>query len=350
MVVRNECTQEPRDSLYSHRSRDTRRVHYRHAAVASALLFGAACALNARPTLEPGTTLRMAELWNDDVRVESRDLYYGAGGRRLAPPADPHVRFVERDTRGASPGYDVRDANGMLWDVKLGPEARIEVVASRLLWAVGFHQPPTYYVPRWTLEGGPQPGPQEGGRFRPHRPEWRRADRWAWDRNPFVGTRELRGLFVLMVILNNWDLKASQNAIYETGVSTRVRRQYVVQDLGASLGRTRWWIPGTKGDIEGFSSEPFVTGVHDGIVDFHYRGAWRHPHLDDDVTPADVRWICGLLQRLSDRQWRDAFRAAGFEPDLASRFIDELRARVREGASISAADARTGSGRHRSSR
>ena len=32
------------------------------------------------------------------------------------------------------------------WSLKLGPEAQSEVVASRLLWAIGFHQPPTYWL------------------------------------------------------------------------------------------------------------------------------------------------------------------------------------------------------------
>ena len=67
--------------------------------------------------------------------------------------------------------------------------------------------------------------------------------RWAWDRNPFVGTREMRGLFVMMVIVSNWDFKTSQNAVYEWSQSGR-GRQYIVQDLGASLGRTSWLIPG----------------------------------------------------------------------------------------------------------
>jgi len=325
--------------MYSRRSQTPSTLHGRHALAAVLVITAqSACALNARPTLDIGMTPRMAELWDEGVPVESRNLFDGPGGRELTPPLDPHMRFVATDSRGASPGYDVRDARGRDWDVKLGPEAQIEVVASRLLWAVGFHQLPTYYVPHWTLDGGPRPGPQAGGRFRPKQPQLRRIDRWGWHRNPFVGTRELRGLFVLMVIMNNWDLKTSQNAVYESTLPGRVQRLYVVQDIGASLGRTRWFFPGTKGDIKGFESEPFIAGVRNGVVDFHYRGAWRHPHLDNDVTPADVRWVCRLLQRLDDRQWHDAFRAAGFDRAVASRFIESLRARVDEGARLGSGD------------
>ena len=47
----------------------------------------------------------------------------------------------------------MRDDTGLEWSVKLGPEAQSEVVSSRILWAIGFHQPPTYYVERWSLTG-----------------------------------------------------------------------------------------------------------------------------------------------------------------------------------------------------
>lgn len=43
------------------------------------------------------------------------------------------------------------------------------MVASRLLSAVGYRQPPVYYLPSWTLSGGPSPGSQTEARFRPKR-------------------------------------------------------------------------------------------------------------------------------------------------------------------------------------
>jgi len=44
-----------------------------------------------------------------------------------------------------------------------------------------------------------------------------------------------------------------------------------------------------------------------------------------------VRWVCRLLNRLSERQWRDAFRAGGFEDDDAARYIRRLKEKVQEG-------------------
>ena len=103
-------------------------------------------------------------------------------------PRDATYSFVAKDTSGFSPGFDVRSADGLEWSVKLGPEAQSEVVTSRILWAIGFHQPPTYYVERWTLTGQ-EAGPQPPGRFRPDLPDQEVVGEWSWYENPFIGSR-----------------------------------------------------------------------------------------------------------------------------------------------------------------
>src|SRR5688500_4930717 len=66
----------------------------------------------------PGPPPGIAELWQEPVDLEQRDLFHGAGGSRLAP-RDTVFQFVARDTGGWSPGFDVKDANGLEWSVKL---------------------------------------------------------------------------------------------------------------------------------------------------------------------------------------------------------------------------------------
>ena len=293
-----------------------------------------ACALRSHSTLVPGAPVpSMSELWAESD--PSRNLFWGPGGETAAPSAQAEYQFVARDTTGKSPGYDVRDAQGRLWSVKLGPEAQSEVVVSRLLWAAGYFQPPTYYLPRWTLIGAPEAGPQAAGRFRLELDRQQKVGSWSWSANPFVGTMPLRGLFVLMVMVNNWDLKTQQNPLYELpGGSDGPLRRYVVRDLGASLGGTRWIFPGSKSDIDDFEKERFIHSVRDGQVRFHYRGAWREPSLKRGVTPADVRWISQRLERLTAAQWSDAFRAAGYSDADAGRFIVRLRQKVGEGLGV----------------
>jgi hypothetical protein len=304
-------------------------------AIASLLCTGPACALRSHSTVVDGSIApQMTELW---AEVEpARDLFWGVGGRDAAPDPLGEYQFVARDTTGNSPGYDVRDAQGRLWSVKLGPEAQSEVVVSRLLWAAGYFQPATYYLPSWTLVGAAASNPQPAGRFRLEAEDEIRVGRWSWSANPFVGTTPLRGLFVLMVIVNNWDLKTQQNPLYElTGGTAGPVRRYAVRDLGASLGNTRWFFAGSKSNVEDFERERFIHSVRDGEVRFHYRGAWREPHLKRGVTPADVRWIAERLARLTPGQWSDAFRAAGYTEMEAERYVVRLRQKVDEGLDVS---------------
>ena len=298
------------------------------------LCLAPACALRSHSTLVEGTPAPpMVELWAEPG--EARDLFWGVGGRDAAPDPEGEFQFVARDTTGKSPGYDVRDAQGRLWSVKLGPEAQSEVVVSRLLWAAGYFQPATYYVPSWTLVGAPDPNPQPPGRFRLEAEGATRVGRWSWSANPFVGTTPLRGLFVLMVMVNNWDLKTQQNPLYElTGEGAAPLRRYAVRDLGASLGSTRWFFPGSKSNVDDFERERFIHSVREGQVRFHYRGAWREPHLKRGITPADVRWISERLARLTPEQWSDAFRAAGYPETENQRFVVRLRQKVEEGLDV----------------
>jgi hypothetical protein len=291
-----------------------------------------ACALSAGGTL---SQRELAELWQEPADLQQRNLLYGPGGRELAPDADGSYDVLEVDTNGFSPGYEVRDAKGRTWNVKLGLEAQTETVVARLLWAIGYHQPATYYLPRWTLTENGTTTTKSGGRFRLKTKAQDGIGAWSWHANPFIGTRPLGGLFVFMVIVNNWDLKDEQNEIYRVQPDgDDPRNLYVVKDLGASLGKTAWMFPGTRNDIEGFEQEGFIKRVANNRVQFHYQGAWREPHVAGGASPADVRWISELLGKLTPEQWRDAFRAGGYSEDIAQRYIRRLQEKVAEGRNI----------------
>jgi hypothetical protein len=285
---------------------------------------------------ESGPPPSLAALWSDPADLAQRDLFHGPGGRALAPAPGGSFTFVAKDTTGFSPGWDVRDASGRVWDVKQGPEAQSEVVASRLLWAAGYHQPPTYYVPEWTLVGGPEPGRQGPGRFRPQVDGWRKKGTWEWARNPFVGTPPYRGLVVLMHMLSNWDLLDRNTARYDVDPATAgAPTLYLVQDVGAALGKARS-LPGqaSRNDVDDFETQGFVKGLdRDGYVVFDDT-RWQHHNLYERVSPADVRWAAQRLLRLTPQQWQDAFRAGGYEPSVADRFIGKIKEKVRLGMAL----------------
>jgi hypothetical protein len=306
--------------------------------VVAALAAGPGCAGRAiQPTIPgPPTPAQMAEFWVEPADLASRDLYWGPGGRQNAPKADARWEFIARDNKalGYSPGFDVKDERGITWSAKQGKEAQTEVVASRLMWALGFHQPPTYYVKQWTLSGKAWAGPKDAARFRPELPSMKKAGNWAWHQCPFTGTLPWRGALVMMTMLNNSDLKATQNTIYDLDEAREgARRWYVMRDLGQSFGETAMlWAD--RNDIEKFEQEKFILGLReDGTVRFNYSGLWKE--LFRNLRPEDVRWTAERLARLSDRQWEEAFRAADYPPELAQRFIRRFKAKIAEGLALS---------------
>jgi hypothetical protein len=310
------------------------------------ILTAPGCGRSLRQITPPGIpgTPALRDLWNEPNDMKSLDLFHGAGGRDLVPKGSAFA-FVAADTTGFSPGFDVKDSAGLEWSVKTGPEAQSEVTTSRILWAIGFHQPPTYYVERWTLTGA-KAGEQPPGRFRPKLPAQEVIGDWSWYENPFIGSRPYAGLVIANLVLNNWDWKTSNNKIYRvTNGSSAAERRFVVRDVGASLGKTTYprilkWFrlrgfgQGTRSDLPGFEGQGFITSVEGGRVRFDYQGIYRD--IINSVTPADVAWTSSLMARLSDQQWDDAFRAGGYGVDERRRYIRKIKEKISQGLALAA--------------
>ena len=277
----------------------------------------------------------LAELW---VEPEpTRDLFNGVGGSRLAP--DPRARYtvIELKHGGYSRGYTVLDPKEHEWSVKFPPEAGTEIIASRIHWGIGYHQPPIYLLKEWTAAKAPSPNPQMSARFREKNPDFHGldpGDPWSYFDNPFVGTPQMNGLLTLQAMLGNSDLKDPQNVIYKLETPAEgASRWYVARDLGHTFGRTGV-IDAPRGDIGVFESTPFILGVDQGKVRFDYRG--RYKVLFKDISVADVHWVCERLNQLTDKQWHDAFRAGGIEGPMSDRFIRRMKQKIAEGLALKA--------------
>ncbi len=289
-----------------------------------------ACSRPIHSTLaHPPLPDQMAQFWVD-TPTETRDLFVGPGDPTVPPKANAVLSFVRDDTTGFSRKVIVKDEEGTEWHVKLGPEAQPEVVSSRLIWALGYHQLPQYVVGRWIMRGGELGGTMPAGRFRRDEPGYKNVDEWSWHENPFVGTRPYRGLLALMVMLNNSDMKPAQNRVYEvTGPRERVRRLYVVSDLGLSWGESGIDNP-KRGDIDAFERQGFIKRIEGDRIVFDQKNL--RAELFDQITLADLRWISERMARLSDKQWRDAFRAGGYDdPALVNRFIARMKQKINQG-------------------
>jgi len=282
---------------------------------------------------QPPTRAQLAELWIEPER--ERNLFWGVGGERLAPDSSARYTVIEIKRGGFSRGYTVTDPKGREWSAKFPPEASTEVVASRLHWGIGYHQPPIYYVPEWRADKATSENPQLPARFREKKPDLHGLDSddtWSYYQNPFVGTREFNGLLTLQVMLGNSDLKDDNTALYSLAEPFEgAARWYVARDIGHTFGRTGV-LEAPRGDVRVFEETPFIRGVAGGKVQFHYRG--RHRVLFANITPADVRWLCGRLDRLTDRQWQDAFRAGGYNRQTADRFIRRMKQKIAEGLAL----------------
>jgi hypothetical protein len=289
-------------------------------------------------------------IWRDPGRVEERDLASGPGG----PDSEPRgpFTFLEEHSTGSHPSVSVRDGRGRRWRVKWGPEARPESFAVRLAWALGYFAEVTHYVPDGVIEGARDLQQAHacidaGGRFgearfeledREARTHWEEHS-WAWNDNPFVGTPELHGLKILVMLLSNWDSKdqrdvarGSNTAIFEYKRPGRRREaRYLITDWGGSMGR--WGTsPVTRAnwDADGFEAQTarFITGVSsEGVVEFGYAGQ-RTTDVSEGIRVDDVRWLMQYLGRLTDGQIRDGLRASGATDEEADQYCTALRARI----------------------
>lgn len=288
---------------------------------------------------KPAADTPIAEMWERPDDLATRDLFYGPWGREHAPAHDAVYTFVKSKRTGMNPGMTVRDPEGRTWSVKQAsfndrePEGPIEVVVSRVLSAVGYHQPPVYLLPSFTLADRYGRRIEPGGRFRLDVVGVHNDGEWSWQQNPFVGTRPYQGLLVILLLMNSSDLKNENNTLYRLQAPDGSSRHwFVVRDLGIALGDTGRVSP-RRGDIDRFERTRFITGTANGYVTFGYRG-YHQELVRGRLTPEDVRWACELLAGLNGDQWRDAFRAGFFEPAVADRFIHVLTERIAEGLNV----------------
>src|SRR5688572_3653610 len=137
--------------------------------------------------------------WRDPGNIAALNLHHGPGSEELAPKAP--FTFVSESKSGASPKFKVKDARGITWSAKLGPEAQAETVATRLVWAMGYFADEAYHFDSIEVQNLPRLARgkefQSGKtvrdvRLAPNRANESRGEIWDWLDNPFVGQREFR--------------------------------------------------------------------------------------------------------------------------------------------------------------
>jgi hypothetical protein len=304
-----------------------------------------------RTTRDPGPSdgKGPAVLWSDPGSVPKRDLYHGPGGQDHAPKG--MFTFLAEDMNGSNPKFDVVDQEGVKWTVKLGEEARPEIAASRIVWSIGYYANEDYLMPVLHVENMPKlsrganlvsrDGTMHDVRLKRHLKEQKKLGNWMWAANPFVETREWYGLRALMAVINNWDLKDSNNSIYQVG-GDHPQQLYIVSDLGSSFGS-----PGLnwerKGNLKAYEGSKMIRRARPEFIDFHVPD---RPKMDtfvnvpeltkrlgllwlgERIPIEDVRWVGRLLAQLSPEQISDAFRAAGYSAEDVEAFSTVVEQRI----------------------
>lgn len=269
-------------------------------------------------------------MW-ERVNIEERDLFLGPGGDAMHPDVS-RVTFIKEEKGGHNKKYRIKDARGRTWVAKLGREARPETAAVRLMWGLGYKTEINYLVPTITI---PRKGTFKNVRLEARPDNIERLDEWKWKRNPFIGTNELQGLKMMMVFLNNWDVLDLQNKVLQVDTRNRKELHYIVSDLGSTFGRLGnnnfpviYRFGRSTGNPSHYLRSKFIKEVEDGEVKLAYKG--KNRGLFKGFTVRQARWLADLLGRLSDRQIRDAFRAARYSNRDIETFTRAVKNKIGE--------------------
>ena len=277
-----------------------------------------------------GDPTKNAVLWQDG-NIADRDLYLGPGGEEMKPDLSS-VTFVEKDKSGHNEKYRIKDAAGHEWVAKLGREARPEVAANRILYALGYKTEIQYLVPSMTVPGK---GTWENVRLEARPENVKRLDQWKWRDNPFTGTNELQGLKIMMVFFLNWDLLDMQNKVLKVKNGDETEHDYIISDLGATFGKVGnnnvpifYRLGRTTDKPQVWSEAGFINKVENGRIKFEFKG--KSHDIMDDITVAQGRWLADRLMQITDKQLDDAFRAANYSPEEITVLSSAFKARVAE--------------------
>jgi hypothetical protein len=235
--------------------------------------------------------------------------------------------------------------------VKLGHEPQSETAATRLLWAAGYFVNEDYYLPELHVSGLPQlrrgqeyvssGGVVHGARLKRHLKGEKKLGSWDWFHNHFAGTRELNGLRVMMALINDWDLHAYNNEVYETDEE----RIYLVADVGATFGKTGNNFTRTKSVLRDYAGSQFIQNSTPEYVDFvlhsrpfalsvinfhNYHERTQMEDVTKHIPRADARWLGQRLSQLSDEQIHDCFRGAGYAPQEVEGYAKVVEKRIAE--------------------
>jgi hypothetical protein len=317
-------------------------------------------------------------------RVSAEEVAHGG---ETGPPIDAsRLVVIKAKPSGITPGIVVEDARGDRFLLKLDPLGRrglisgAEAVATRLLWAAGYHVPDNRvvdvrldaFVPGDDVDAEDvarllaKAARGDDGRVRALASRfipgkvlgpmpWRGTRRDdPNDRVPHEHRRELRGLAYLYIWLNNPDSKPANSL--DSYVDGRVL--HYLLDFGTSIGagdarevRVGWWASmcppaaGPSQSLEGptatparcdglrerereVSGDPLLGAFTAAVDPFSFEMMEPNPAFARGDL-GDAAWAARILARFTRAQLEAAASASGWEPAVQRRLVERLDSRRR---------------------
>ena len=292
------------------------------------------------------TMIQRAQIWSP-VTVSERNLRLGPQGAGALPPhAAVSCDYVENRLEGAQPKFDCQLDDGKVVKVKYGMRGEVqgEVLATRLLWALGFGADRMYPVivtcrgctaDPWT----DRRTVAETHVFNPavierkwagHTIEAKKARGWAWQELAFVDqvqggapVEQREALQLLAVFLQHTDSKPEQQRLvclshdYVDDEGNRTgecaKPFMLLNDVGQTFGRANFLNRDHTSSVnfDGWSKTRVWKDGKScvGNISLSRTGTLEHPRISE----AGRAFLARLLTQLTDRQIHDLFEVARVE-------------------------------------
>jgi hypothetical protein len=210
---------------------------------------------------------------------------------------------------------------------------------------LGYAAEPIFYVDKGSIEGirdlkrakrfVSKDGSFRSARFKLHvkgSSEDDANETWAWNENPFVGSRELGGLKIIVMLMSNWDTKDARQGKgnSNTGIiHPDSKARYAVTDWGATFGKNGGFFSRNRWDWVSYriQTEGFVKMSKDGTLKWRFDGRNRRD-ITGDVGVADVVWLNRYLSRITDEDLKTGFVASGASEAVAREYTRLMRDRI----------------------
>jgi hypothetical protein len=285
--------------------------------------------------------IQRAQIWTP-VRVSDMDLRRGPQEEgAFEPNAAVSCDYVEEKLQGAQPKFDCRLADGTVVKVKYGGHGEVqgEVLATRLLWALGFGADRMYPVivtcrgcaaDPWTKRHAVAEthvfDPAVIERKAPgHAIDTSKVKGWSWtelnvvDRTQGGAPVEQRqALALLAVFIQHTDSKPEQQRLVclsrgDAGEAGCAKPFMLLNDVGQTFGKANYLNRDNISSVnfDGWSKTRIWEDEKScvGHMALSRTGTLEHPRISE----AGRAFLSGLLTQLTDGQLRDLFEVARVE-------------------------------------